>query len=79
MSSEHVDWKSPPWTLVTDQGKPHAIVPSGRPGTILIVQGWSLAKAERVVRLANELGDVIFNERLRHIARRASPHKGDEP
>jgi broad specificity phosphatase PhoE len=45
----------PPWTLVIDEnGKPLAIVPSGRRGTVADVRGMSMKKAKEIVRTANE-------------------------
>jgi hypothetical protein len=45
---------SPPWILFCDGGAPIAILPAGRPGEVLNVEGWPLEKAEALVAAANQ-------------------------
>lgn len=48
----------PPWILFTDQGKPMAILPAGRPGEVANVEGLSIEAAQAIVNAANSAIDV---------------------
>lgn len=56
--------KPPPWTVFADRGAPIAIIPSGRPGTVLNVKGWDAREVDELVRAANRI------RRLSGMARR---------
>jgi hypothetical protein len=45
----------PPWTVYAQDGAPIAIVPSGRPGTVLNVRGWNLGDVTDLVQAANKI------------------------
>jgi len=44
---------APPWTVFADRGEPLAILPAGRPGTVLNVKGWDAREVDELVRAAN--------------------------
>lgn len=43
----------PPWIIFSDQGKPVAILPAGRPGEVADVRGMEMADVQRIVDAAN--------------------------
>jgi len=58
---------APPWVLFTDDGKPIAIMPAGRPGEVANVEGMTLAEAGEIVALANRINDVVTDSAFRRI------------
>lgn len=54
---------SPPWILFCDGGAPIAILPAGRPGEVLNVEGWPLEKAQALIDAANQ-ESASFNARM---------------
>lgn len=45
----------PPWTVYAQDGAPIAIIPSGRPGTVLNVRGWNMGDVTDLVQAANKI------------------------
>lgn len=45
----------PPWTVYAQGGVPIAIIPSGRPGTVLNVRGWDMGDVTDLVQAANKI------------------------
>lgn len=54
LTAEQLATLAPPWILVTDYGKPEAICPAGRPGTVAEIRGMPLAVAKQIVAAANQ-------------------------
>lgn len=61
---------SPPWILFVDDDKPVAILPAGRPGEVLNVEGWPLKKAQALIDAANQESSS-FNARMTRATERA--------
>jgi len=57
----------PPWILFIDKGKPKAILPAMRPGEVADVSHLTMAEAQNIVRLANELHHAITAAKLKGI------------
>jgi hypothetical protein len=58
---------SPPWVLFCDKGKPFAIFPAGRPGEVANVKHLSMERAQKIVRLANELHEALVEASFERI------------
>lgn len=61
---------SPPWILFVDKGKPKAILPAMRQGEVADVSHLTMAEAQEIVRLGNELYHILQRARLRRIGER---------
>jgi len=58
---------SPPWVLFTDNRKPKAILPAGRPGEVADVSGLDLELVQSIVRAANLLADRLHEAKLERL------------
>lgn len=61
---------SPPWIILSDKGKPVAILPAGRPGEVANIRGMTMAKALKIVNAANQEGDGSYMKRMESITAR---------
>lgn len=61
---------SPPWILFVDKGKPKAILPAMRQGEVADVSHLTMAEAQEIVRLGNELYYVLQRVKFRRIEER---------
>lgn len=50
---------SPPWILFSDDARPVAILPAGRPGEVANVSHLTMKQAQRIVMAANRLHRVL--------------------
>ena len=60
----------PPWVLFTDNGKPIAILPAGRPGEVANVEGLTMGEAHEIVRIANKIHHRLTMEKLNELQKR---------
>jgi hypothetical protein len=61
---------SPPWVLFIDKGKPKAILPAMRQGEVADVSHMTMAEAQNIVRLGNELYHALVAARFKSIEAR---------
>lgn len=72
MAGEVGDWVSdlsPPWILFTDQGRPVAILPAGRPGEVANVEHLTMEEAKTIVGLANQLAHALQMAKMNYVIR----------
>ena len=55
----------PPWVLFIDKGKPVEIMPAGRPGVVMDVGHLTMSEAQRIVRTANKLQELVVESLVR--------------
>lgn len=64
-----MDDLSPPWVVFADRGKPRAILPAGRPGTVADVSHMTTDEVREIAKAANKLHTLIVHHKLSYIGR----------